>query len=119
MDNATAQRRQMGGAAHDFVRPPLRLAVKTMTTAASNGGPAGSLPRLCAHQQAHASALNDNNDKDDRVRRATKALAASNTRAMRCADSQQPAIQSSMIAGQWVMTKRAVDKSKQQPTIAH
>ena len=118
MDNATAQRRQMGGTAHDFVRPPPRLAVKTLTMAASTGGPAGSPPRLCAHQQAHASALNNNNDKDDPIQRATKALAASNTRAMRCAGGWRPATQSSMIAGQRVTSKRAVDKSKQQPTIA-
>jgi hypothetical protein len=30
----------MGGAVHGFIRPPPRLATKTMTMAASTGGPA-------------------------------------------------------------------------------
>ena len=56
-------------------------------------------------------------DEDDCVRRATKALAAGNIRATRCAGSRRPTTQSSTIAGQWATTERAADKSKQQPTI--
>jgi len=113
----------MGGAAHGFVRPPPRLAVETTTMAASAGGPAGSPPWLPACQQARATARNDNDkdeDEDNRAQRATKALAAGDTRATRCAGGRRPATQSSMIAGQraLALTKRAADKSKQQPTIA-
>ena len=46
---------RMGGAAHGFIRPPPRLAAKTMTIAASTGGPAGSPPRLRARRQAPAA----------------------------------------------------------------
>ena len=100
----------MGGAAHGFVRPPLRLTAETATMAASAGGPAGPPPRLRACQQARAAARDDNEDYD-RVR--TK------ERATRCAGGQRPATQLLTIAGWRATTKRAVDKSKQQPTIAH
>jgi len=89
--------------------------------AASAGGPAGSPPRLRARRQARAAARDDEDkdeDEDNRVQRATKALAAGDTRATRCAGGRRPATQSSMIAEQQAMTKRAADKSKQQPTIA-
>ena len=52
------------------------------------------------------------------VRRAMKAPAAGDARATRCAGGWRPATQSSTIAGRQVTTERAVDKSKQQPTIA-
>jgi len=103
----------MGGAAHGFFRPPPRLAAETTTTAASAGGPAGSPPRLHAHQLARTAAHNDNNEnEDDRVQRVLKAQAAGDTRATRYAGGP------STIAGRQTMTKRAADKSKQQPTIA-
>ena len=107
----------MGGAAHGFVRPPPRLAAEMTKMAASAGGPAGSLPRLRARRQVRAAARDDdNNDEDEgednRVQRATKALAAGDTRATRCVGGRQPATQSSMIAGQRAATKRAADKSK-------
>ncbi len=110
---------RMGGMAHGFIRPPPCLAAKTMTIAASAGGPAGSPPRLRARRQARAATRDDGNeDEDDHVRRATKALATGDTRATRCAGGRRPATQSSMIAGQRVTTKsRAADKRKQQPTI--
>ena len=80
------------------------------------------MPWLRARRQARAAARNDNDDdkdedEDNRVQRATKVLAAGDTRAMRCAGGQRLATQSSMIAGQRMTTKRAADKSKQQPTI--
>ncbi len=114
---------RMGGAAHGFVQPPPRLLTETMTMAASAGGPAGSLPRLCARRQARATARDDEDededeDEDNRIQRATEALTAGDTRATTCAGSRRPVTQSSMIAGQRATTKRAADKSKQQPTIA-
>jgi len=58
----------MGGAAHGFIQPLPRLAAEMTTTAANAGGPAGSPPRLCAHQQAHATARNnDDKNEDNRV----------------------------------------------------
>ena len=113
----------MGGAAHGFVRPPPRLATKTMTMATSTGGPADSLLRLHAHRQARATARDnkdedEDEDEDNHVQRAMKALAAGDIRATRCAGGRQPATQSSMITGQQATTKRAADKSTQQPTIA-
>ena len=119
--------RQMGGTLHGFARLPLCLAAETTMTAASAGGPAGSLPRLCARRQARAAACDDDNEnEDDRIQRAMKALAAGNTRATRCASGRRPAVggrrpatQSSTIAGWRAMTKRAANKRKQQPTIAH
>jgi len=54
--------------------------------AASTGGPAGSPPRLRARRQARAAAHEDDEDEDEdednRVQRATKALATSDTRAV-------------------------------------
>ena len=41
----------MGGAAHGFIRPPLRLAAEMATTAASAGGPAGPPPWLHARRR--------------------------------------------------------------------
>jgi len=112
--------RRMGGEAHGFVRLPPRLAAKTTTMAASAGGSAGSPPWLRARQQACAATRDDDDkDEDDRVQRATKALAAGDTRATRCAGGRRPATQSSMIAGLRATTKRAAYKSKQQPTIVH
>ena len=112
--------RRMGGKAHGFVWLPPHLAAKTTTMAASAGGSAGSPPWLRAREQARAASRDDNDkDEDDRVQRATKALAAGDTRATRCAGGRRPATQSSMIAGQRATTKRAAYKSKQQPTIAH
>ena len=65
------------GEAHGFVRLPPRLAAKTTTMAASAGGSAGSPPWLRARQQARAATRDDDDkDEDDRVQRATKALAA-------------------------------------------
>ena len=55
----------------------------------------------------------DDEDENDRTQRVTKALAAGDTRATRCAGGRRPATQSSMIAGQRATTKRAADKSKQ------
>ncbi len=64
--------RRMGGTAHGFVRPPLCLtASETVTMAASAGGPAGPLPRLCACQQTRA-ATHDNDNDDDKDRAGTK-----------------------------------------------
>ena len=72
--------RRMGGVAHGFVWPPPRLAAETMTTAASAGGLAGFPPRLRARQQAHAAALNNNDEnKDNLIQRAMKAPAAGDT----------------------------------------
>ncbi len=110
---------RMGGAAHGFVRPPPRLAAKPTTTAASARGPAGSPPRLHAHQQARATTCDDNDEiEDDRIQRATKAPAAVDTRVTRCAGSWRLVTQSLTIAGRRATTKRAADKHKQQPTIA-
>jgi hypothetical protein len=99
----------MDGATHGFVRPPPRLAAETATTAASAGGPAGPPPRLRDRRQARAAAR-DNDEDYDRVR--------TEEQATRCAGGRRPATQLSTIAGRRAMTKRAVDKSKQQPTIA-
>jgi len=47
----------MGGVAYGFVRPPPRLAAETMTTSG-----------LRARQQAHAAALNNNDENEDDLR---------------------------------------------------
>jgi len=99
----------MGGGAHGFVRPPLRLAAETATTAPSAGGPAGPLPRLRARRQSRIAAR-DNDEDYDRI--------GTEEQATRCAGGRWPATQLSTIPGWRATTKRAVDKSKQQPTIA-
>jgi len=80
------------------------------TMAASTGGPAGPPPRLCARRQACATDCDDDEDYD---------CVGTEERATRCAGGRRPATQLSTIAGRRATTKRAVDKSKQQPTIAH
>jgi len=100
----------MDGVAHGFVRLPPRLAAETAMTTASAGGPAGPPPRLCARRQARAATSDDDEDYD-RV--------GTEEQATRCASGWRPATQLSSIAGRRATTKRAVDKRKQQPTIAH
>jgi len=77
--------------------------------AASAGGPAGPPLRLRARRQARAAACDDDEDYD-RV--------GTEERATRCAGGQRLATQLSTITGRRAATKRSVDKSKQQPTIA-
>ena len=100
----------MGGAVQGFVQLPPRLAAEKATTAAIAGGPAGPLSRLRARRQAHATSRDDHEDYD---------LVGTEEQATRCAGGLQPVTQLSTIVGRRATTKRAVDKSKQQPTIVH
>ena len=110
----------MGGAAHGFIQPLPRLAAETTTTAANAGGPAGSPPRLCAHQQAHATARNnDDKNEDNRVRRATKAPAAGDTRATRCAGGQRPAASDTIIDDRWTAGDDKESSGQTQTTTNH
>ena len=119
--------RRMGGTAHGFVRPPLHLtASEAMTMAASAGGPAGPPPRLCACRQTRAATHNNDDDDDDddndhagtKEQQRRRPPATQEHQDAPAAGGRQPVTQSSTIAERRAMTKRAVDKSKQQPTIA-
>ena len=118
---------RMSGAAHGFVRPPPRLTVKTATTAAtaSAGGPAGLIRHGFVPTDRPAprtAARDDDNNKDNRI--GTKEqqrrwpLVTQEQQDEWAAGGGRPVTQSSMIAGWRATTKRAVDKSNQQPTIA-